>query len=88
MITAEKTKEIIATFGKNPKDCGAVEVKIAINTERIKNLSGHFETHKHDNSSKRGLMKLIGQRKAYLSYLQKTDDARYQALIAKLGLRK
>ena len=88
MITKEKTKEIIGTFGKNGKDCGAVEVKVAIITERINNLSGHFEGHKHDYSSKRGLMKLIGQRKAYLGHLAKTDEARYQTLIGKLGLRK
>lgn len=88
MITKEKTKELVAQFGKNAKDCGSPEVKIAIITERINNLSGHFEGHKHDYSSKRGLMKLIGQRKAYLGYLQKADEKRYQTLINKLGLRK
>jgi small subunit ribosomal protein S15 len=88
MITKEKTAELIKTFGKNPKDTGSPEVKVAIITERINNLSSHFEGHKHDYSSKRGLMKLIGQRKQYLSYLSKTDEKRYTDLIAKLGLRK
>ena len=88
MITTEKTKEVIAQFGKNPKDCGAIEVQVAIITERINNLSGHFTAHKHDNSSKRGLLKLIGRRKAHLTFLQRTDETRYLSLIGKLGLRK
>ncbi len=88
MITKEKTAEIINTFGKNAKDTGSTEVKVAIITERINNLSGHFEKNKHDYSSKRGLMKMIGERKQYLSFLSKTDEKRYAALISKLGLRK
>lgn len=88
MITKEKTAEIIKNFGKNAKDTGSVQVKVAILTERINNLSGHFEKNKHDYSSKRGLMQMIGQRKSYLSYLQKQDDKAYLDLISKLNLRK
>jgi small subunit ribosomal protein S15 len=88
MITKEKTAELTKTFGKNAKDSGSVQVQVAILTERINNLSGHFQGHKHDYSSKRGLMKLIGQRKRHLSYLQQKDEKAYQDLIGKLNLRK
>lgn len=88
MITKQKTAELTAKFGKNPKDTGSIDVQVAILTERINNLSSHFDGHKHDYSSKRGLMKLIGQRKRALKYVQTHDEKHYADLIAKLGLRK
>jgi small subunit ribosomal protein S15 len=92
MITLAESKKIVAEFGKefgsSEKDSGCVAVQVALVTARINNLAPHFANHKHDYSGNRGLLKLIGQRKRLLSYLAKKDDAKYQALIKKLGLRK
>ena len=88
MITVEKSKELTKKFGGSEKNTGAVEVQVAILTERIKNLTPHFEKNKKDHSAMRGLMKMIGQRRSLLKYLSQTDEARYNKLINELGLRK
>ncbi len=88
MITAEKSKELAKKFGGNEKNSGAIEVQIAVLTERIKNLTPHFEANKKDHSGMRGLMKMIGQRRSLLKYLSAKDEARYNKLIKELDLRK
>ena len=88
MITAEKSGELIQKFGKNPKDSGSVSVQVAVLTERINNLSGHFTANSKDHSGKRGLMRMIGKRRALLKYLGEKDAAGYQKLIGELGIRK
>ena len=87
-VTADKKKEIISSNKTHDTDTGSPEVQVAILTERIKNLTEHFKTHKKDHHSRRGLLMLVGQRKSMLNYLKKKDIERYRALIEKLGLRK
>ena len=87
-INKEKKTEIIKNFSRGEADTGSPEVQVAILTERISNLTGHFQTHKKDNHSRTGLMRLINQRKTLLAYLKKSNTAAYEALIDKLGLRK
>ena len=87
-INKEKKIEIINNFARSDADTGSPEVQVAILTERISNLTGHFQTHKKDNHSRTGLMRLINQRKTLLAYLKKTNTASYETLIDKLGLRK
>ena len=87
-VTAERKHEIIADNARTAGDTGSAEVQVAILSERIANLTEHFKTHKKDNHSRRGLLKLVSQRRRQLDFLKKTDEARYQALIAKLGLRR
>ncbi len=81
-------KQIIADYGTNPNDTGSPEVQIALLTARITELTEHLKEHKHDHHSRRGLLILVGQRRRILSYLTKTDIARYRAIIEKLGLRR
>lgn len=88
MITVEKKAELTKKFGGSDKNTGAAEVQIAILTERIKNLTPHFEKNKKDHSGMRGLMKLIGKRRSLLKHLSLTSQERYAKLIAELGLRK
>lgn len=88
MITKEKTAELTKKFGGSEKNSGSVEVQVAILTERIKNLTPHFEKNKKDHSGMRGLMKLIGKRRSLLKYLSSTDESRYQKVISDLELRK
>lgn len=85
--TATK-QEIIKEFGTAEGDTGSPEVQIALLTHRIKYLTEHLKTHKHDHHSRRGLMLLVGQRKRLLQYLQNVDIERYRALIQRLGLRR
>ena len=87
-ITAEEKARLIKEYAVKEGDTGSPEVQIAILTERISNLTGHFQTHKKDNHSRTGLMRLINQRKTLLAYLKKTNTPSYDALIDKLGLRK
>ena len=87
-IDKEKKTEIISNFSMGDTDTGSPEVQVAILTERISNLTGHFQTHKKDNHSRTGLMRLINQRKTLLAYLKKTNVASYETLIDKLGSRK
>lgn len=88
MLTKEQKAEIVTKFGGSEKNSGTAEVQIALLTTRINGLTDHFANHKLDHHSKRGLMKLIGQRRRLLRYLALKDDARYQSLIKELGLRK
>jgi small subunit ribosomal protein S15 len=86
-ITKERTAELIAEFGKDANDSGSAEVQVAILTERIRNLTEHLRTHKKDNHSRRGLMKLIGKRRGLLKYIKNRDINEYRELIQKLGIR-
>ncbi|MDD3186134.1 MAG: 30S ribosomal protein S15 [Anaerostipes sp.] len=88
MISSEKKKEIIEKYGRDAQDTGSPEVQIAILTARIEELQAHFDMHKKDHHSRRGLLKMVGKRRNLLAYLRKTDVERYRALIEKLGLRK
>ena len=87
-ITAERTAEVIKTHARGEADTGSAEVQVAIMSERIANLTEHFKTHKKDNHSRRGLLKLVSQRRSLLDHLKKSDQGRYQALIETLGLRR
>ena len=87
-LTKEHRKEIIAEYGLSEKNTGSTEVQIALLTSRIKDLTEHFRTHKKDHNSRRGLLKLVGQRRRLLKYLMKKDLEKYRELIQKLGLRK
>jgi len=87
-VASEVKKEIIKTYKLHENDTGSPEVQIAILTERIKSLTEHFKVHKKDHHSRRGLLKLVGQRKSLLNYLHKKDISRYRAIIGKLDLRK
>lgn len=88
MISKEKKAEIIKTYGRTPEDTGSPEVQIAILTERIRELTEHLKVNKKDHHSRRGMLKMIGQRRGLLSYLKNLDIERYRVLIEKLGLRK
>ena len=88
MISKEKKAAIMAEYGRTPADTGSPEVQIAILTERIRELTEHLKMHPKDHHSRRGLLKMVGQRRGMLAYLQKKDLEGYRALIAKLGIRK
>ena len=88
MITKEKKAEIIANYGRTANDTGSPEVQIALLTERINELTEHLKNNMKDHHSRRGLLKMVGQRRGMLEYLKKTDLEGYRALIEKLGLRK
>ncbi len=88
MISKEKKAEIIKAYGRTPEDTGSPEVQIAILTERIRELTEHLKVNKKDHHSRRGMLKMIGQRRNLLAYLQKKDLEAYRQLIEKLGLRK
>ncbi len=87
-METEKKSAIIEQFRSNEKDTGSTEVQVAILTERINRLTEHMKLHKHDFHTQRGLMMLVGQRRRLLAHLRRRNAARYQALIAKLGLRR
>ncbi len=87
-ISADRKQAVIKDNARKANDTGSPEVQIAVLTERITNLTEHFKTHAKDNHSRRGLLMLVNNRRSLLDYLKKTDDARYAAIIAKLGLRK
>jgi small subunit ribosomal protein S15 len=87
-VTAERKQELIKDNERASGDTGSPEVQVAILTERIANLTEHFKTHAKDNHSRRGLLMLVNKRRSLLDYLKSRDEARYSALIAKLGLRK
>ena len=86
-ITKENKKEIILKFAINKNDTGSAEVQIAVLSKRINNLIDHFENHKHDNHSKRGLLAMVNKRKKLLSYLSKKDEIKYKEIIKKLSIR-
>ncbi len=87
-ITAERKAALIKEFATAEGDTGSPEVQVAILTERINNLTGHFKDHKKDNHSRRGLLKLVSSRRSLLDYLKKKDEGRYSKLIAALGIRR
>ena len=88
MIRKDQKAAVIEANRTHETDTGSPEVQIAILTERIQQLTEHLKTHKHDNHSRRGLLKMVGKRRNMLAYLKKKDIERYRALISKLGLRK
>ncbi|MEO8116126.1 MAG: 30S ribosomal protein S15 [Bacteroidota bacterium] len=87
-LTTEKKSEIFTNFGGNAANTGSIEAQVALVTERISSISKHLQANKKDFSTHRGLMKMVGQRKRLLGYLQKHNLESYRALIEKLGLRK
>lgn len=87
-ITTERKAALSSEYGAKPGDTGSPEVQVAILSERIANLTEHFKTHKKDNHSRRGLLKLVSQRRRLLDYLKTCDAGRYQSLIQRLGLRR
>lgn len=88
MISKEKKQEIINAYGRNANDTGSPEVQIALLTERITELTEHLKSNNKDHHSRRGLLKMVGQRRGLLEYLKKTNLEGYRELIARLGLRK
>jgi small subunit ribosomal protein S15 len=88
MITPERKKELIAQYATGNNDSGSPEVQIAILSERITNLTDHFKTHAKDNHSRRGMIKMVSLRRNLLDYVKSRDVKRYEAIIAKLGLRR
>ncbi len=88
MISKEMKSQIIEQYKRDEKDTGSPEVQIAILTERINELTEHLKTHKKDNHSRRGLLKMVGKRRNLLNYLSKKDINRYREIVKKLGLRK
>ena len=87
-ITPERKAALISEHARTPGDTGSAEVQVAILSERIANLTEHFKGHKKDNHSRRGLLLMVSQRRSLLDHLKKSDAARYQTLIEKLGLRR
>lgn len=87
-ITAERKTTLLQEYATKPNDTGSPEVQVAILTERINNLTGHFKSHAKDNHSRRGLLKLVSQRRSLLDYLKGKDEGRYKTLIERLGIRR
>ncbi|MGH2836209.1 MAG: 30S ribosomal protein S15 [Solirubrobacteraceae bacterium] len=87
-LTQEKKAELIGKFGNSPQDTGKPEVQIALLTARINELTDHLRMHKKDHHSRRGLLMLVGQRRRFLRYLERSDLERYRSLVKELGLRK
>jgi len=87
-ITAGRKAEVIKSFALKAGDTGSPEVQVAILSERINNLTEHFKTHSKDNHSRRGLLKLVSQRRKLLDYIKKSDEARYKNLIERLNIRR
>ena len=87
-ITAERKAEVIKSHARGDADTGSAEVQVAIMSERIANLTEHFKTHKKDNHSRRGLLKMVSQRRQLLDYVKRKNEQRYQTIIDKLGIRR
>jgi len=87
-LTTDRKAEIIKTYATTSGDTGSPEVQVAILSERITTLTDHFKTHVKDNHSRRGLLKLVSQRRQLLDYLKRTDEGRYKTLIERLGIRR
>ena len=87
-ITPERKKELVGQYAVKEGDTGSPEVQVAILTERITNLTQHFKSHAKDNHSRRGLLKMVSQRRSLLDYVKSGDQARYQTLIERLGIRR
>ncbi len=88
MLSKVEKSKVIQEFARTPDDTGSPEVQVAILTNRIRYLTEHLKTHKHDEHSRRGLLKMVGQRRRHLAYLQRIDPERYRELIQRLGLRR
>jgi len=86
-LSRDAKEQIVADFARGPGDTGSPEVQVALLTKRIRNLTEHLKTHKTDHHTRRGLLKLVGQRKNLLAYLKNNDIGRYRELISKLGIR-
>jgi small subunit ribosomal protein S15 len=87
-LTHERTREIVSQFGTSENDTGSAKVQVALLTERINSLTEHLREHKKDHHSRRGLLMLVGRRRRFLNYLQRSDLEGYRALVKELGLRK
>ena len=87
-ITAERKQQLIQEFAIKAGDTGSPEVQVALLSERINNLTGHFKDHKKDNHSRRGLLTMVSTRRSLLDYLKRVEEPRYTALVARLGLRR
>jgi small subunit ribosomal protein S15 len=87
-VTASRKAEVIKQFAKKAGDTGSPEVQVAILSERINNLTEHFKSHAKDNHSRRGLLKLVSQRRQLLDYLRRSNESSYKSLIEKLGIRR
>lgn len=87
-LTVEQKREVVEKYARGTADTGSPEVQVALISARIADLSGHFEKHSKDHHSRRGLLKLVNQRRSLLDYLKRKDEARYTKLIADLGLRR
>jgi small subunit ribosomal protein S15 len=87
-ITKERKTEVMGEYGAKEGDTGSPEVQVAVLSERIANLTEHFKTHKKDNHSRRGLIKMVSTRRRLLDYVKSKDQKRYEALIGRLGLRR
>jgi small subunit ribosomal protein S15 len=87
-VTTERKKAVMAEYGKGEGDTGSPEVQVAVLSERIANLTEHFKTHVKDNHSRRGLIKMVSQRRRLLDYVKSKDQTRYESLIQRLGLRR
>jgi small subunit ribosomal protein S15 len=87
-ITPERKQEVMKEYGANTNDTGSPEVQVAVLSERINNLTDHFKSHVKDNHSRRGLIKMVSTRRRLLDYVKSKDVKRYEALIARLGLRR
>jgi small subunit ribosomal protein S15 len=88
MITPERKKEVIAEYATKKDDTGSPEVQIAVLSERISNLTEHFKIHAKDNHSRRGMIRMVSERRSLLDYVKKSDQKRYESIIARLGLRR
>ncbi|MBC7234336.1 MAG: 30S ribosomal protein S15 [Chloroflexi bacterium] len=87
-LSKSEKDSIVGEFHRHSTDTGSPEVQVALLTQRINRLTEHLKTHKHDEHSRRGLLKLVGQRRRHLNYLSRKDEAKYQALVERLGLRR
>lgn len=87
-ITPERKQELVKQYATSASDTGSPEVQIAILTERITNLTGHFKSHVKDNHSRRGLLKMVSQRRSLLDYVKSKDEARYRSIIERLNIRR
>jgi len=87
-LSTEQKQQIVQDFQRGSSDTGSAEVQVALLTNRINDLQGHFASHKHDHHSRRGLLKMVNQRRKLLDYLKRKDQQRYQDLIGRLGLRR
>ncbi len=88
MLTAEQKQKVVEAFQKGSKDTGSTAVQIALLTESINQLQGHFQAHKHDHHSRRGLIRQVNQRRSLLDYLKRSKNEEYKELIVRLGIRR